>query len=292
MRHQHVRWAAPETSPGNAPRGRRWSLWAGLALAWALSVAWPGGARGGFLVSNISNNFNNGTVSQVGNGGGAATTFATGFDQPRAIVFVPQAAVPEPTSAALMGVGVAVALGVARRLGSGPDAPGDKRSAGRVGGSRGRRAGPRHDSSWRRRQKTSNGGSWVSLDTREGMLGGERTRAPAPSGPGPRRRANPSDRLPFAFARLRAARGREAGPQTDPRPNGGGGGFVAPADGSMAISRPESDRLHWTADRLRSEPRRGGRSWPPRPDVPIARNCIDSSAPTSPTKMPRTSMAT
>ena len=82
MRKQHVRWATSETSPGNARRGRRWSRWAGLALAWALSVAWSGDARAGFLVSNISNNFSNGTVSQVGNGGGAATPFATGFSNP------------------------------------------------------------------------------------------------------------------------------------------------------------------------------------------------------------------
>ena len=82
MRKQHVRWAASETSPGNVLWGRRWSPWAGLSLAWALSVAWSGDARAGFLVSNISNNFSNGTVSQVGNGGGAATPFATGFSNP------------------------------------------------------------------------------------------------------------------------------------------------------------------------------------------------------------------
>ena len=81
MRKQHVRWAASETSRGNALWGRRWSQWAGLALAWALSVAWSGDARAGFLVSNIGN-FSNGTVSQVGDGGGAATPFATGFSNP------------------------------------------------------------------------------------------------------------------------------------------------------------------------------------------------------------------
>ena len=67
-----------ETSRGNALWGRRWSQWAGLALAWALSVAWSGDARAGFLVSNIGD----GTVSQVGDGGGAATLFATGFSNP------------------------------------------------------------------------------------------------------------------------------------------------------------------------------------------------------------------
>ena len=80
MRKQHVRWAASETSPGNVLWGRRWSPWAGLALAWALSVAWSGDARAGFLVSNIGRC--NGTVSQVGDGGGAATLFATGFSNP------------------------------------------------------------------------------------------------------------------------------------------------------------------------------------------------------------------
>ena len=71
-----------ETSPRNAFWGRRWSRWAGLALAWTLSVAWSGDARAEFFVSNISNNFANGTVSQVGDGGGAATPFATGFSNP------------------------------------------------------------------------------------------------------------------------------------------------------------------------------------------------------------------
>jgi hypothetical protein len=83
MRKQHVRWAASGTSPGNALWGRRWSQWAGLALAWALSVVWSGDARAGLIVSNLGD----GTLSQVGNGGGAATLFASGFSNPSGLAF-------------------------------------------------------------------------------------------------------------------------------------------------------------------------------------------------------------
>ncbi len=83
----------------------------GVATTFATGFSAPEGltfdSAGNLYVVNAGDD----TVKMVGPGGGVATTFATGFDAPRAILFVSGAAVPEPTSAALMGVGVAIAMG-------------------------------------------------------------------------------------------------------------------------------------------------------------------------------------
>jgi hypothetical protein len=88
----------------------------GVATTFASGFSAPEGltvdSAGNLYVVNAGDS----TVKMVGPGGGVATTFATGFTgAPRAILFVPEAAVPEPASAALMGVGVAVASGAAWR---------------------------------------------------------------------------------------------------------------------------------------------------------------------------------
>jgi sugar lactone lactonase YvrE len=88
----------------------------GVATTFASGYSAPDGmtfdSAGNLYVVNAGDN----TVKVVGPGGGVATTFSTGpFDAPRAILFVPDVAVPEPASAALMGVGVAVVAGAAWR---------------------------------------------------------------------------------------------------------------------------------------------------------------------------------
>ncbi len=87
----------------------------GMATTFASGFSAPEGltvdSAGNLYVVNAGDN----TVKVVGPGGGMATTFASGFDFPRAILFVPDVAVPEPASAALMGLGAAVAAGAAWR---------------------------------------------------------------------------------------------------------------------------------------------------------------------------------